>query len=197
MARPALFTQDRILDAALAVISSRGVASMSIEGIAAEMGGNVGSIYYRFPSRDHLVARLWLRCAANGKVGMLEALAIDDLDDAVEAAALHYPRWARASLAEAQIMAAYERDHLIAEWPDDLADQLAAANHDLIDAIRAFTHRYYGSAGRTQQQAVRFALLDIPVAAIRRYLLAGTPPPVALDARIAAAASAALGDADR
>lgn len=192
MARPTVFTDDRILDAALAVISTYGARAVPIEAIVQQMGGNVGSIYYRFPSKDHLLARLWLRCAAHGQTGMIHALGLDDVDRAMVEAALHYPRWAREHLAEAQVLAAHERDQLIPAWPDDLADDLATANHDLIEAIRGFTRRWYGAATRSHQQSVRFALLDIPVAAIRRYLLAGTPPPSSLDTRIVAAARAVL-----
>jgi hypothetical protein len=37
-----------------------------------------------------------------------------------------------------------------------------------------------------------FALLDLPASAIRRYLLAGRPPPTSLDTPILAAARAAI-----
>src|SRR3954454_12549334 len=98
------------MDAALRVIAATGPTAVSIEAIAAEMEGNVGSIYYRFPSKDHLLARLWLRCSQHGEAGMIRALRLPALNDAITASALHYPQWSRTHLAEAQVLAAYGRE---------------------------------------------------------------------------------------
>lgn len=195
MARPARFDEDAILDAALRVIADeRRPATLSVDAIAAEMGGNVGSIYYRFPSKSHLLARLWIRCARRGQAGMIAALKGDDLARALTDAVLHYPRWSRQNLPAAQVLAAYGREQVIPEWPDDLAVELETVNNGLINAVHSFTRRWFGDTRRHHRQAATFALLDVPVAAIRRYLLAGRPPPRSLDAIIVAAASAALHD---
>jgi AcrR family transcriptional regulator len=195
--RPAQFDIDDVLDAALRVIASHGPSAVSIEAIATEMGGNVGSIYYRFPGKNHLLAQLWLRCAQRGEAGMIRALAIEDLDLAVAEAALHYPRWARTDLSEAQILAAYGRHQLLPDWPPELGADLEAANRGLVKAVRSFAHRWFGKASHEQHQVTTFALLDVPVAAIRRFLLAGKPPPVTLDPSIVAATYAALGQGSR
>ena len=65
-------------------------------------------------------------------------------------------------------------------------------NHDLAEAVRRFTHRGYGAATRAHLRATTFALLDLPAAAIRRYLLAGRAPPESLDPVVLAAARSAL-----
>jgi len=190
--RAAQFDHDDLLNAALRVIATRGPAAVSIEAIAAEMGGNVGSIYHRFASKDHLLAQLWLRCSERGQTGMVAALTGDDLDHALTVAVLHYPRWARTNLSEAQVLAAYGREHLLPSWPAELASELETANKGLLDALATFAARWYGDDHREHGQAVTFAVLDIPVAAIRRYLLNGRRPPRRLDAHIVAAARAAL-----
>jgi AcrR family transcriptional regulator len=193
MPRPAQFDQDSILDAALrSVTGQSGLPSLSVEAIAQEMGGNVGSIYYRFPSKDHLLAQLWIRCARRGQTGMIAALSRGDLDSALADAALHYPRWARSDQPAAQMLAAYGREQLIPRWPDELANELETMNQGLVEAVRRFTKRRFGDTRRQNRQATTFALLDMPAAAIRRYLLAGQPPPPSLDAVILAAARAAL-----
>lgn len=193
MPRPARFDQDAILDAALRVIAGEpGLAGLSTGAIAVEMGGNVGSIYYRFPGKKHLLARLWIRCAQRGQAGMIAALDTEDLATAITDAALHYPRWARRDVPAARVLAAHGREQLIPRWPDDLADELHTVNHDLAQAVRRFTHRRYGTTTRTHLQAATFALLDLPAAAIRRYLLAGRPPPESLDPVVLAAARGAL-----
>ncbi|MGQ0844437.1 MAG: TetR/AcrR family transcriptional regulator [Sporichthyaceae bacterium] len=193
MPRPPRYDDDAILDAALRSITRvGGPPNVSLDAVAAEMGGNSGSIYYRFPSRDHLFARLWIRCAQRGQVGMIAALAQPEVDAAFADAVLHYPRWAREDLAAAQVLATQSRELLVAQWPDDLAADLAAVNQNLARAVRGFAQRRLGSVRREHLQASTFALLDLPVAAIRRYLLAGKPPPESLDAVILAAAGAAL-----
>lgn len=192
MPRPARFGSDAILDAALNVVAEHGPSGVTIDRVAAAMGGHVGSIYYRFPTKDDLLARLWLRCAQGGQAGMLEALAEPDLQTAFESAALHYPRWARAELDTARILAAYGREQLSPHWPESLHDELAQVNDQLNGAILTFARRWYGDARTPHRRAATFALLDLPASAIRRYLLAGKKPPQQLDDVVLAAARAAL-----
>jgi len=194
--RPPRYDEDAILDAALRCMTRDGTVGASLDVVAAEMGGNVGSIYYRFPSKDHLFARLWIRCARAGQEGMIAALDDPDLDTAIHDGALHYPRWARKDLPAARVLATHSREVLVAQWPDDLAAELAGVNQNLARAVRRFTQRRYGTAGRDNLQAATFAMLDLPTAAIRRYLLADRPPPASLDAVILAAATAALSSCD-
>jgi AcrR family transcriptional regulator len=195
MPRPARFDQDTILDATLRVVAARGPTRVTTEAVATEMGGHVGSIYYRCPTKDHLMAQLWMRCARAGRSGFLDALRHEDLDEALDRAVLHYPRWSRTDLASAQVLAAYGREQLTPVWPDELAAELATVNDDLIRATADFTGRWFGEVATVQRRAMTFALLDLPPAAIRRYLIAGKTPPESLDPSIRAAARAALAQA--
>lgn len=197
MARPARFDEDTILQAALQVVHAYGPARLTTDAVAEQMGGHVGSIYYRFPTKDHLLARLWIRSARAGQVGALAALRETDLEKAFENAALHYPRWSRSEPAHAQILAAYGREQLIQQVPDDLAHELDQLNVDLGAAVDAFAARWYGETRAAYRRASTFALLDLPASAIRRYLLAGKPPPSSLDPVILAASRAALNAARR
>jgi AcrR family transcriptional regulator len=190
--RPARFDHDAILDAALRVVAAHGPMGMTTEAVADEMGGHVGSIYYRFPTKDHLLAQLWMRCARTGQAGLLEALSREDVRDAFEAAVLHYPRWSRQHLGPAQVLAAYGREQVTPRWPDELAAELETVNDDLIRAVGGFARRWYRDVSATRRRAVTLAVLDLPGSAIRRYLLAGKPPPATLDGPILAAARAAL-----
>jgi AcrR family transcriptional regulator len=194
MPRPARFDQDAILDAALRVVAARGPARVTTDALAEEMGGHVGSIYYRFPTKDHLLAQLWMRCARAGQAGMLRELGREDPREAFEGAVLHYPRWSRRDLPAARVLAAHGREQLTPDWPGELAAELAGVNDDLARAVEAFTRRWYGAPNGGHRQAMRFALLDLPASAIRRYLLAGRVPPVSLDRIVLAAAHAAVAD---
>lgn len=192
MARPARFDEDTILDAALQVVAAHGPQGATTEAVAGRMGGHAGSIYYRFATKDHLLAALWMRCARAGQAGLFEALARDDVDQALDAAVLHYPRWSRNNPAPARILAAYDREQVTPRWPDELAAALENVNNDLAAAIDEFTTRWYTDVTPTRRRAMTFAVLDIPTSAVRRYLLAGRPPPTSLDTPILAAARAAL-----
>ncbi|MGD9528789.1 MAG: TetR/AcrR family transcriptional regulator [Dehalococcoidia bacterium] len=191
MPRPARFDSEAILAAALRVVGAYGPRRVTVEAVAAEMGGHVGSLYYRFPTKDHLFAQLWMRCAGDGQAGLLAALDQDDLDRALDRAVLHYPRWSRTEIAAAQVLA-HGREQLVPNWPDDLADQLATVNDDLIRAVADFTRRWFGDARAEHRRAMSLALLDLPSSAIRRYLVVGKPPPVGLDRSILAGARAIL-----
>jgi hypothetical protein len=133
-----------------------------------------------------------MRCAHAGQAGLFDALARGDIDEALDAAALHYPRWSRKNPAPARILAAYGREQVTPRWPDELATALQNVNNDLATAIDEFTTRWYANVTPARRRAVTFALLDLPASAIRRYLLAGRTPPTSLDTPILAAARAAL-----
>ena len=191
MPRPPRFDIDTILAAALRVVAAQGPRRVTVEAVAMEMGGHVGSIYYRFPTKDHLLAQLWMRCARAGQTGLLADLAKDDLDEALDRAVLHYPRWSRSEPAAAQVLA-HGREQLIPVWPEDLTAELATVNDDLIRAVADFTRRWFGDTRVEMRRAMTLAVLDLPASAIRRYLIVGKPPPDSLDPSILAGARAIL-----
>jgi AcrR family transcriptional regulator len=190
--RPARFDRDAILAAALEVVAAHGPAALTVDAVATQMGGHVGSIYYRFATKDHLLASLWLRAARQGQAGLLAALALDDLEEALDQAVLHYPRWSRTAPGAAQVLAAHGREQVTPHWPTELAAELDTVNDDLVRALDAFTRRWFGNGTADHRRAVTLAVLDLPAGAIRRYLLAGRPAPRSLDTTILAAARAAL-----
>jgi AcrR family transcriptional regulator len=192
VARPARFDENTILDAAMQVLTLHGPQGATTEAVAGQMGGHAGSIYYRFPTKDHLLAALWMRCARAGQAGLFEALAHDHVDEALDGAVLHYPRWSRQNPAPARILAAYGREQVTPRWPDELTAALENVNNDLAAAVAGFTTRWYPTVTSARRRAVTFAVLDLPASAIRRYLLAGRTPPTSLDAPVLAAARAAL-----
>lgn len=181
MGRPAKFTSSDILDAAARQVAQGGPRLATVNTIAEDLGAPTGSIYHRFASRELLLARLWIRTVRRAQSGFLEALAIQDLDQAARTAATHIPRWSREHLDEARVLLLYRRGDLAARWPDELGEELAKLNVEVEQALRAFTRRRYGSLTASNLQRVTFALVDVPYAAARRYLLAGKPPPAGAD----------------
>ncbi|MDQ3177390.1 MAG: TetR/AcrR family transcriptional regulator [Actinomycetota bacterium] len=181
MGRTARFSSDAILDAAADVVADGGPARTSIGSIAALLEAPSGSIYYRFASRDLLMASLWIRTARRSQQGALEAIAHPDVERAAVGAALHVVRWSRSHLTEARILMLYRREQLAAEWPDELGDELATLNRPLEEARHTFTRRLAAAGASANPTDVAFALVDVPFAAVRRSLIAGTAPPRRVD----------------
>ncbi|WP_141579275.1 TetR/AcrR family transcriptional regulator [Actinomadura sp. WMMA1423] len=183
MGRPAKFSEDRILDAALAVTAEGGPAAATIAAIADRLGAPSGSLYHRFGSRDLLLATLWTRCVRRFQAGFVAALESGD----AEAAALHTPRWCRANPAEAAVLLLHRRRDLAAAWPAELAEPLAALNARAAGALTAFA-RDHG----VDRDRLVFATVDVPYGAVRRHLLDRRPPPAGVDELVATTCRAVL-----
>ena len=191
MARPAKFTDDEILDAALRQVTDG--AGATVAGIAAAVGAPTGSIYHRFPSRDVLVARLWLRTVAGFQDGLVAVLAEHDPADAGRHAVRYFLEWTRDHPVEAQLLLLHRRDDLLADgWPDEVRERAAAVAEQFDDALRDYTRRRLGSLSQDAQRRAAFAVVDIPFAAVRRHLAAGEAPPPMLDDLVVRAHDAVL-----
>jgi AcrR family transcriptional regulator len=189
MARPARFSDSDLLDAAAEVAAAHGPAATTISAIANVAGAPTGSIYHRFPSRDVLLGTLWLDLVGRFQAGWIEAL--EALD--TEAAALHTPTWVRAYPREARLLLLYRReDFLAGDWPPALADRAAHVNDRAAAAERAFAATNLGDDKPATLRRARFALVQIPYAAVRPYVAAGQPPPPDLDALVLTASRAVL-----
>jgi hypothetical protein len=127
------------------------------------------------------MARLWIRTVKRAQEGFLAALALDDIEEAAVNAALHIPRWSRGHLDDARVLVLHRREALAERWPEELGHEHEDLNTDLGKALSRYTARRFGRNRAPQRRAVVFALVDVPYAAVRRYLLAGQPPPPAVD----------------
>jgi AcrR family transcriptional regulator len=189
MARPARFTDQDLLTAAATVAATHGPGAATIGAIAKAAGAPTGSLYHRFPSRDALLGTLWLDLVGRFQAGWIEALEQGDTD----AAALHTPAWVREHPTEARLLLLYRReDFLAGDWPPDLAERAAHVNDRAGAVLRAFTRAELGDDLPATLRRVRFALVEVPYAAVRPYVAAGQPPPPDLDALVLTASQAVL-----
>jgi AcrR family transcriptional regulator len=181
MGRPAKFNTEQILDATAQLVAEGGPGLATVAGIAERLGAPTGSIYHRFNSRDLLLARLWIRTARRAQEGGVAALSQADVEKAALDGALHIPRWARSNLDDACVLLLYRREQLAEQWPAELGEELATLNDPIKVAIRRFVRRRFGSVTKANLEVTSFALLDVPYAAVRRYLIQGSPPPPSVD----------------
>ncbi len=188
--RPASYTDDDILDAALACVA-KGGRRVGIADIAEQLNGPVGSIYHRFASRDVLMVRLWLRSVARFQTGLFELADIPDPHEALRAMALHIPQYCRMNQDEATSLTLYRQSRLLlAECPDEVGSAVSTMNDAVIALTVEITRRRYGRLTSDNQHWVNMATRVAPYGLVRPFL--GRPIPSQVDDATAAAADAIL-----
>ncbi|MBX2802107.1 MAG: TetR/AcrR family transcriptional regulator [Myxococcales bacterium] len=173
MARPAKFDEDQILDAALALFA-RGPVTAS--GVARELGAPSGSVYYRFASRAHLLAALWLREVQAFQDAFVAQLPPGDATVDVPQLAIWLVQWVRAHPVRARLLLLHRREDLIeGPFPTELSQRATALRDQLDAAMRDLAARWPG--GPAEPSTVQFVLTGIPGAAVRPALVSGRPVP--------------------
>lgn len=189
MPRPARYTDDDVLDAALACVARNG-PRIGVADIAEQLPGPVGSIYHRFSSREVLMVRLWLRSVARFQAGLFGLAALPDPHEAMLAMALHIPRFCRAHQDEAASLTLFRQDRLLTECPDELRNVVATMNDAVAALTAGVTRRRYGRLTKKNVPCVAMATRVAPYGLVRPYL--GGPIPALVDDATAAAANAIL-----
>lgn len=171
MARPPKYSSEQILDAVVDVLRRTGPADLTVAMVANVLGAPSGSIYHRFPSRDALVASAWLRVGERFRQDFAAALRATDPTQGALAAVGLMLDWARRRPSEAGFFLLHSRSEISStEWPPELARRATRLGNDLTDTLRAFASRLPG----VSLARARFALLDVPQAAIRRAQVSGS-----------------------
>lgn len=178
MGRKARYDKEQFMLGALKLLAKRGPAGVTINAVAEEIGAPIGSVYHRFVSRDVLLAELWLRVAESFQREFLSAL---EGGDGLEAA-LHTPRWVRKHPKEGRVLLLHRRDDFSrSEWPDDIKSQAVNCAEELNAGIRSFVRKKFGRISKRNMERTVFVLIDVPHAAVRRYLEADQAPPEIVD----------------
>jgi AcrR family transcriptional regulator len=173
--RPALHPTDSVLDAARDLVTQRGPRAAGIRDIAERSGAPSGSLYHRFRSRDELVAQAWLRAVRRFQDRFVDALGSEDSTTAVTDAVRWGVEFALSQPQDARLLLTYSRTALLdAEPTGDLAEELAMVNAPIEEAVRALALRVHGRVSAEALERVTYAVIDMPLAVVRRHLLAGT-----------------------
>ena len=181
MGRNAHFNNEQFIDAALKIAAGQGPAAVTIAAVAGAVGAPVGSVYHRFLSRDVLMAEVWLRVVASFQKEFLSML---EKGGGLKAA-LHTPRWIRRHPAEARILLLYRREELVAGgWPEEVKARALGIARKLDAGISDYAARTFGKAGRKEVRQVVFAIIDVPYAAVIRYIRQGNKPPRSVEDHI-------------
>ena len=163
-----------MLDTARSLVVTGGARSLSMAAVADRLGAPSGSVYHRFPSRDHLAAELWLRTAERFQdrfVGRLDAGG-EPVEVAV-AIARDVVDWTAEYPDDAALLIEFRRRDFIADdVPAPLVQRATALGEQLEAALARLAERL-----ARPPAMVRLAVAGIPYAAVRPYLGAGRPVP--------------------
>ncbi|MGW7576837.1 TetR/AcrR family transcriptional regulator [Streptomyces sp. NPDC054765] len=177
MARPPRFDTSQLLDAAVRLAAECGPTGVTMSAVAAAVGAPSGSLYHRFAGRSALLAEVWLRTVEDFQEGYFEALeSSDDPRAGGRAAARHIVAWSRTHPAEASLLLYGAHDFGRDGWSDAHLLRAEEGNMQVRAAVAALAGAL-GMHGRPGLDRVTLAVIDLPLALVRRHLRGGSPLP--------------------
>lgn len=189
MARTAQFSRDDFLRCAVRLIAERGPEAATTAAILNGVGAPAGSFYHRFTSRDLFLGELWLGLAERYQTEFLACLRTQG----ALAAALFTPRWVRDHPVEARVLLLYRKEDFASRnWSADFTRRAADLAEHLTGGLRDFAAGLGGPSPDETFQRVRFALVDVPLAAVRRHLKDNTPLAASVDNLVGTCCSALI-----
>jgi AcrR family transcriptional regulator len=175
MGRPPATTADDFVDAAVELFAGGGARAVTMSAVIQRVGVSNGSLYHRFSDRPALLAATWLRTQRRFEDGYRDMLESPVTADKAITATVWIVDWCRIHRGEAVVLQAGARTLEPDTWsPADQAE-LERATTKRNRELATIVHALAGSAHRRDQ--IAFALFDLPLAVVRRHLLAGKPPP--------------------
>ena len=191
MGRPAQISQNGLIAAATLVAARLGPAATSIAAVSKAAGVPTGSIYHRLPSRDALLAEIWLTAAERFQTLLLERLATARTENDAIVCALMTPRFARSDHAAAVVLNSHRREEFMRpEAPEEYRRHAVKLAAELREGIAQAASQLLRDDPRGKEK-IAVALIGIPLGAVRVFLPQAMPP-VEIDAVIEAAVRAAL-----
>ncbi|MFD2415774.1 TetR/AcrR family transcriptional regulator [Amycolatopsis pigmentata] len=168
-----------ILDAAVRLLAAGSADAITIASVIREAGVSSGSVYHRFPNRAALLAAVWNR-AVQRFHNELYPLFGDEPVDAAAALGRRTVSWCRANPADARVLLAGLGSFEPAAWPAESrslreADQARWDKH-----IRRLVKDLKAATGRETAE-VLLVVVDLPYAAVRRYLAINREIPASLE----------------
>jgi AcrR family transcriptional regulator len=170
---PVKFTAEQFIDAAVRLIVAGGPRAATASAVARATAAPSGSVYHRFPKQADLLAAAWLRPVRLFHEKFLPLLTSDtDPVTAGIAAARQVVLWSAANKDAATLLARYSRSDFISDncSPAVLAEA-ETADQRLHETLTVFLAKFPGA----DQQRILLAIVDAPLALVRRGLRSGGP----------------------
>lgn len=199
------FTPDVFLDAAARILAADGPDGLTLSAVLRATGASSGSLYYRFPDRPALLGALWQRTVTdyhNATAPALDAITDATTDDtpgagaaSAVAASLAFARdmvrWCREHPEAAAVLLAGRRALGDDQWAAALRTAMDAENSRRDDQTRRIVKGVRAEAG-LPLETVLLAVVDLPYAAVRRYIAGRRAMPRDLERTVTQAMEAIL-----
>ncbi|WP_199921115.1 TetR/AcrR family transcriptional regulator [Streptomyces xanthophaeus] len=152
------------------------------ELVAQAVGAPSGSVYHRFAGRPALLAEVWLRTVEAFQEGYLAlGEAPSEPRAAAGAVARHVIAWSRAHPHEAALLLYGPAEFGRADRSEEPRERADRGNARVLGAVGSLA-AVLGANGPEDQERVALALVDLPLAVVRRHLRSGRAlPPYAED----------------
>ncbi len=187
------FTHDGILDAAAQEVLRRG-AAVTIGDVARRLGAPSGSIYHRFPSREELLVRLWLRSVRRFHETYLAAGEGGDPEQALVAMALQVASFTAQHRAEAVAMTLFRQSRLVDTAPAPCQDEVRTVNDTVHARLAELGQARYARVTPRHLTLVHVAAIECPYGLVRPYLWTAIPDWMAETIAVSSRAILGLGD---
>ncbi|RSD11854.1 TetR/AcrR family transcriptional regulator [Amycolatopsis eburnea] len=179
-----------ILDAATRLLAAGSADAITIAGVIREAAVSSGSVYHRFPNRAALLAAVWNR-AARSFHAELRPLFDDEPVAAAVALGRRTVSWCRANPADARVLLTGLGSFEPAAWPAESRQARETDQAEWDRHIRRLVTDLKAATGRGTAE-ILLIVVDLPYAAVRRYLGADRPIPAALEDIVERAIRSAL-----
>jgi AcrR family transcriptional regulator len=177
MGRPARYDGADIVAGAKEISVDIGPQKLTVAAVARRTGVPVGSIYHRYASRDEILAAVWLDLVEEFQARFLAALEADDAVEAGLDAVRDVVAWVRRHPREARLLLLHRREDFAAErWPASYRRRAEGLATRAAASMSRYTARLTGRSGAAALRHVRFALVDLPTATLKRDIEAGERP---------------------
>jgi AcrR family transcriptional regulator len=170
---PVKFSAEQFVYAAVRLVVAGGPSAVTASAVPRATGAPSGSVYHLFPKHADLLAAAWLSPLRYFHEKFLPLLTSDtDPVTAGIAAARQVVLWSAENKDAATLLARYSRSDFISDdcSPGVLAEA-EAADQRLQETLAGFLAKFPG----TDQQRILLAIVDAPLALVRRGLRSGGP----------------------
>jgi AcrR family transcriptional regulator len=181
MAR-AVHDTSAILDCAARMLGPGGADAITIAGVIREAGVSSGSVYHRFPTRSALLAALWNRAVERYHEAIYPLFEGDPVQAAV-AIGRRTVSWSLENPADARVLQAGAEAFDPGAWPDAERARQRAEQQRWDREVGRLVRTLRSTTGHDTAELL-LVVVDLPYAAVRRYLAAGTPVPRGLAATV-------------
>jgi len=180
MGRPRTYDDRVLFDAAKAVLRERGLRGLDVRAVCHAAGVPSGVVYNRFPSREALLAETWPVTVAGFQEAFLASLAEGDLPRT----AAFVVDWARAHPGDAGLLLVHRVEDFVGTGDADRSKRATDLRRRLSLCFARAAKRTFPSLAAVDAvdavERIVSAVVRIPEAAVRPYLVRGAPIPASV-----------------